>query len=127
MITNLEFTIQHDSPKPSIGFIVGGVTHAVPVDEAKALYRELGACIDYLRRYSANYRVEQRIALQGRPIDDLELSVRTFNCLKSAELSTIGQMADYGVSELRKIKHMGRKSVNEIRKVFDNICVDLEP
>ena len=54
------------------------------------------------------------------PVEDMELSVRSFNCLKRAGYHTAGSIAGAGRSELAKVRNLGRKSLDEItRKVED--------
>ena len=48
------------------------------------------------------------------PIEDLELSVRAFNCLKRANIHTIGDLTGKSENELGKIRNLGKKSVEEI-------------
>jgi hypothetical protein len=49
------------------------------------------------------------------PVDDLELSVRSFNCLKAEFIDHIGDLVLYNEDELLKIQFLGRKSLNEIK------------
>ena len=50
----------------------------------------------------------------ARPISDLDLSVRSSNCLKSASINTIGELMNYDKDALMKIKNFGKKSLTEI-------------
>jgi len=50
------------------------------------------------------------------PIRDLEFSVRSRNCLKRANIKTLGQLTQMTAEELLSIKNFGRKSLNEIRE-----------
>jgi DNA-directed RNA polymerase subunit alpha len=47
-------------------------------------------------------------------IENLELSVRAYNCLKSANIQTIADLRDYSVKDLKKIKNFGKKSAMEV-------------
>ena len=49
------------------------------------------------------------------PVDDLELSCRAQNCLKNANISTVGELVLWTAKDLLKVKNCGRKSVDEIR------------
>lgn len=49
-------------------------------------------------------------------IEDMNLSVRSFNCLKRAGIQTVQQLIDKPRSEVEKIKNLGRKSLREIQK-----------
>jgi DNA-directed RNA polymerase subunit alpha len=50
----------------------------------------------------------------AKPIEELELSVRSFNCLKGAGINTIGDLLKYDRDSLMKIKNFGKKSLGEI-------------
>ncbi len=54
--------------------------------------------------------------IMARPISDLDLSVRSSNCLKSASINTIGELMDYDKESLMKIKNFGKKSLTEIEE-----------
>lgn len=47
-------------------------------------------------------------------IENLELSVRAYNCLKSANIQTIADLREYSVKDLKKIKNFGKKSAIEV-------------
>ncbi|WP_296955824.1 DNA-directed RNA polymerase subunit alpha [uncultured Dialister sp.] len=59
-------------------------------------------------------------AIRDLPIDDLELSVRAFNCLKRAEINTIGELTDKTEDELTRVRNLGKKSVDEIKEKLAN-------
>lgn len=50
----------------------------------------------------------------AKPITDLDLSVRSYNCLKSSNIVTIGDLLSYDKGSLMKIKNFGKKSLTEI-------------
>lgn len=53
-------------------------------------------------------------------IDDLDLSVRAYNCLKKAGISTLGDLTEMSESEMEKIRNLGKKSLKEvIEKIKD--------
>ena len=53
-----------------------------------------------------------------RPVDDLELTVRSANCLKAENIYYIGDLIQRTETELLKTPNLGRKSLNEIKEVF---------
>lgn len=55
------------------------------------------------------------LSLLGRPVEDLELTVRAANCLKAQNIRTIGDLAHHEESDLLKTPNLGKKSLNEIR------------
>lgn len=60
-----------------------------------------------------------------RPVDELELSVRSANCLKNARIHTIYQLVQKTDSEMLKTKNFGRKSLNEIKEVLSSMDLSL--
>lgn len=52
-------------------------------------------------------------------VDELELSVRSHNCLKAAEIKTIGDLVSRDEQEMLKFKNFGRKSLMELGKILD--------
>ena len=59
-------------------------------------------------------------AIRELPIEELDLSVRAFNCLKRAEINTIGELTDKTEDELTRVRNLGKKSVDEIREKLAN-------
>jgi DNA-directed RNA polymerase subunit alpha len=59
-------------------------------------------------------------------IEELELSVRSYNCLKAANIQTLDELIDYSVKDLKKIKNLGKKSVTEVvEKLHDRFGISL--
>jgi len=59
-------------------------------------------------------------------IEELQLSVRAYNCLKRVNIKTIDDLVQYSIKELKEIKNFGQKSANEVvEKLQDrfNICL----
>jgi len=48
------------------------------------------------------------------PLTDLDLSVRAFNCLRAAEIKTLGDLVQYDVADLLKFRNFGKKSLTEL-------------
>lgn len=59
-----------------------------------------------------------------KSIDDLELSVRATNCLRSANIATVGELVQRSESEMLKTKNFGRKSLDEIKSVLLDMGLD---
>ncbi|AGX86321.1 DNA-directed RNA polymerase subunit alpha [Candidatus Symbiobacter mobilis] len=53
-----------------------------------------------------------------RPVDELELTVRSANCLKAENIYYIGDLIQRSESELLKMPNLGRKSLNEIKEIL---------
>ncbi len=60
-----------------------------------------------------------------KPVEDLELSVRSANCLKNAEIHFIGDLAQKTDQEMLKTKNFGRKSLNEIKALLTEMDLTL--
>ena len=56
-----------------------------------------------------------------RPVDDLELTVRSANCLKAENIYYIGDLIQRGENELLKAPNLGRKSLNEIKDILSDM------
>ena len=50
---------------------------------------------------------------------DLDLSVRALNCLKAADVDTLGELVQYNKSDLMKFRNFGKKSMTELEKLVD--------
>ena len=57
-----------------------------------------------------------RSPLMDTPIEELDLSVRAFNCLKANEIQTVGQLLQKKEEELLALRNFGRKSLDEIKE-----------
>ncbi|MCS5422080.1 MULTISPECIES: DNA-directed RNA polymerase subunit alpha [Psychrilyobacter] len=62
----------------------------------------------------------------GTKIEELDLTVRSFNCLKKAGIEDVGQLSEMGLTELLKIKNLGRKSLDEILDKMRELGFDLQ-
>jgi DNA-directed RNA polymerase subunit alpha len=60
-----------------------------------------------------------------KPVEDLELSVRSANCLKNADINFIGDLAQKTDQEMLKTKNFGRKSLNEIKALLSEMDLTL--
>jgi DNA-directed RNA polymerase subunit alpha len=63
--------------------------------------------------------------LLGRSVDELELSVRSSNCLKNANIKTIGDLVTKSEAEMLKYRNFGRKSLNEIKEIITEMGLEL--
>lgn len=60
-----------------------------------------------------------------RRVDELELSVRSANCLKNADIKYIGELVQKTEAEMLKTKNFGRKSLNEIKEILAEMGLSL--
>ncbi len=59
------------------------------------------------------------------PIEELELSVRSFNCLKRSGISTVGDLANRTEADMMKVKNLGKKSLDEVIAKLRALGLDL--
>ena len=59
-----------------------------------------------------------------RPVDELELSVRSANCLQNADIKYIGELVQRTEAEMLKTKNFGRKSLNEIKEILAGLGLE---
>ncbi|MGO1962286.1 MAG: DNA-directed RNA polymerase subunit alpha [Corynebacterium sp.] len=57
----------------------------------------------------------EHIAAYSTPIEDLDFSVRSYNCLKREDIHTVGELAGRTESDLLDIRNFGQKSINEVK------------
>ena len=53
-----------------------------------------------------------------KSVEELELSVRSYNCLKNANITTIRELVEKSEPEMLRTKNFGRKSLNEIKEIL---------
>ena len=58
-------------------------------------------------------------------IDDLDLSVRSFNCLKRAGINTVADLAQKSEDDMMKVRNLGRKSLDEVKKKLEELGLSL--
>jgi len=73
---------------------------------------------DSIEKHEAEMRGEKagQNRLMDTPIEELDLSVRAFNCLKANEIKTVGQLLQKREEELLALRNFGRKSLDEIKE-----------
>ena len=58
-------------------------------------------------------------------MEELELSVRSYNCLKNANIRTLRELVEKTEGEMLKTKNFGRKSLNEIKDILQTMGLGL--
>ena len=53
-------------------------------------------------------------------LNDLDLSVRAYNCLKAAEIRTLGDLVSIEISDMMKFRNFGKKSLTELEELVDS-------
>lgn len=99
---------------------------------AKILKEQMNPFINFDEEKEPDYDEENGEDADGkfneniyRSVDELELSVRSSNCLKNARIHTIYQLVQKTDSEMLKTKNFGRKSLNEIKEVLASMDLSL--
>ena len=59
-------------------------------------------------------------------IEELDLSVRSFNCLKRASINTVGNLINKTEDEMMKVRNLGRKSLEEVINKLDSLGFTLK-
>jgi len=88
-----------------------------------------------LCRFPTGLEPEEEVAVEAervelnenlfRSVDELELSVRAYNCLKTANIRTIADLVVKSEAELLKTKNFGKKSLNEIKTILGEMQLSL--
>jgi DNA-directed RNA polymerase subunit alpha len=71
-----------------------------------------------------NYN-DPRLDHLDRSVEELELSVRSYNCLKNANIQSLRELVQKTESEMLKTKNFGRKSLNEIKEILQKMGLSL--
>jgi DNA-directed RNA polymerase subunit alpha len=71
-----------------------------------------------------NYN-DPRLEYLDRSVEELELSVRSYNCLKNANIQNLRELVQKTESEMLKTKNFGRKSLNEIKDILVKMGLSL--
>jgi DNA-directed RNA polymerase subunit alpha len=114
----------------------GSVTPESAVGEASRILEDhFGLLTDFPRRTpeeserrETGVELASRVELNEhlfRNVDELELSVRASNCLKTANIRTIADLVQKSESELLKTKNFGKKSLNEIKTILGEMGLAL--
>src|SRR5471032_2908739 len=69
----------------------------------------------------AERALSQMNEVLNRSVEELELSVRSYNCLKNANIQTIGDLVQKSEAEMLRTKNFGRKSLNEIKEILSGL------
>ncbi len=65
------------------------------------------------------------LANMAKCVEELELSVRSYNCLKNANIQTIAELVQKTDGEMLKTRNFGRKSLNEIKEILEEMGLHL--
>jgi len=62
-------------------------------------------------------------SIMERSVDQLELTTRTHNCLRRADITTIGQILQMDEKQLKAVRNLGDKSLDEIKDKVREMCL----
>jgi len=63
----------------------------------------------------------------SKPIEELELSVRSFNCLKRAGINTVAELTQHTEEDMMKVRNLGMKSLVEVKTKLTEMGLSLKP
>jgi len=148
-IKNVQYSIENtrvgqrtDYEKLNIAIKTDGTIH--PEDAIKAaakiLIQHLLLITDENITFETDAQAEDDIVdehilhmrkLLKTPLEDLDLSVRAYNCLKAAKINTLGDLVQYEEHELMKFRNFGKKSMVEVEELVEgknlSFGMDLTP
>lgn len=112
-------------------FTDGSVTPADALSEAaRILIKEFSFIVDFKERILLEEeKKEEEEKKKGqdlkKTIDDLDLSVRSYNCLKSANIVTVEELITWSETRLRGLRNFGEKSLKEIKSKLSTMGLSL--
>ena len=70
---------------------------------------------------------DQKEKALDKTIDELELSVRSYNCLKRASINTVEELTEKTEEDMMKVRNLGKKSLDEVKKKLAELGLSLRP
>ena len=58
-------------------------------------------------------------------IEELDLSVRSYNCLKRAGINSVQELTEKTEADMMKVRNLGRKSLDEVKNKLDDLGLEL--
>jgi DNA-directed RNA polymerase subunit alpha len=112
----------------------GTITPGEALSESAAtLDRLIRLFIDFSSWYAGDELVEEplyggdmELRAPDVRIEELDFSVRTYNCLKKANVLTIGELIQISEQDLMNIRNFGRKSLNEVKDKLSQLGLSLK-
>ncbi len=110
---------------------------SIPPDEgvsigAKIMQEHLQLFVDLTEAASGmDIMIEKEEDQKGKAlemsIEELELSVRSFNCLKRASINTVEELTKKTEEEMMKVRNLGKKSLDEVKHKLEELGLSLKP
>jgi len=111
----------------------GSITATEALSEsARILDRLVRLFVDFPRRRGEDYLDEPlfggeiELRAPDARIEELDFSVRTYNCLKKYNILTIGELVQISEADLMNIRNFGRKSLNEVKEKLAQLGLNLK-
>jgi DNA-directed RNA polymerase subunit alpha len=99
---------------------------------AATLIEQISPFVEYVK--ISQMKAEERLIRMSipdekynMPVEQLDLSVRTMNCLRRSNIATVGELIGKGTKELLKLRNFGQKSYLEIEERLESIGLSLNP
>ncbi len=97
---------------------------------AKMLIDHLHSVVELSARAMAeDFMIERKSEESSRnlekPIEDLDLSVRSYNCLKRAGIHTLGELIEKTEEDMMKVRNLGKKSLKEVKQKLEELGLGL--
>ncbi|MDU6591535.1 MAG: DNA-directed RNA polymerase subunit alpha [Clostridioides difficile] len=99
---------------------------------AKVLVEHLNLFIDLTEHVSSveimvEKEEEQKEKVLEMTIEELDLSVRSYNCLKRAGINTVEELANKSEDDMMKVRNLGKKSLEEVIQKLEELGLGLKP
>lgn len=94
----------------------------------KDLYQKLSAFEiepGYIEEVELDPKLDEMDKILNLPVKELELTVRSANCLEAAEIETLGDLVEKSEAEMLKYRNFGKKSLEEIRSLLQKFNLSL--
>lgn len=97
---------------------------------AKMMIQHLNVVVELSEKaqeedYMVERESEQNSQILEMQIEDLDLSVRSYNCLKRAGINTVDELTQKSEEDMMKVRNLGKKSLKEVKQKLDELSLGL--
>lgn len=91
-------------------------------------FEEITKLNEIIAEQTYTYQVEEKVSNKKleKKVEELDLSVRSYNCLKRAGIHTVGELTQKTEEEMMRVRNLGRKSLKEVVQKLHEIGLDLK-
>lgn len=141
-VSKVNFTVENTRVGQTIDYdkLVLEVTTNGTITPQEAVSEGAKILIDYLNFFTELPNLEQEVVSEEEEeeevneeeelllltLEELDLSLRAFNCLKRAGINSVGEIVATPVDELQKIKNFGKKSFTEVKEKIEGLGLELK-